>query len=91
MNGRVFRTSTTITTFTSTRPATPLPLHSHAASCARVRPAVKDYLGFLSGGCSADPITLLRGAGVDMASPKPIEDATKLFDEMISEMEKILN
>lgn len=54
-------------------------------------PAVRDYLGFLSGGCSADPITLLRGAGVDMASPKPIEDATKLFDEMISEMEKILN
>ena len=54
-------------------------------------PAVKDYLGFLSGGCSADPITLLRGAGVDMASPKPIEDAAKLFDEMISEMEKILN
>ena len=53
--------------------------------------AVKDYLGFLSGGCSADPITLLRGAGADMASPKPIEDATKLFDEMISEMEKILN
>lgn len=53
--------------------------------------AVKDYLGFLSGGCSADPITLLHGAGVDMASPKPIEDATKLFDEMISEMEKILN
>ena len=53
--------------------------------------AVKDYLGFLSGGCSADPITLLRGAGVDMASPKPIEDATKLFDEMFSEMEKILN
>ena len=53
--------------------------------------AVKDYLGFLSGGCSADPITLLRGAGVDMASPKPIEDATKLFDEMISEMEKIRN
>lgn len=53
-------------------------------------PAVKDYLGFLSGGCSADPITLLRGAGVDMASPKPVEDATKLFDEMISEMEKIL-
>ena len=53
--------------------------------------AVKDYLGFLSGGCSADPITLLRGAGVDMASPKPIEDATKRFDEMISEMEQILN
>lgn len=53
-------------------------------------PAVKDYLGFLSGGCSADPITLLRGAGVDMASPAPIEDATKLFDELIGEMEALL-
>ena len=52
--------------------------------------AVKDYLGFLSGGCSADPITLLRGAGVDMASPAPIEDATKLFDDLISEMEALL-
>ena len=65
-----------------------------AASLRRIlregEAAVKDYLGFLSGGCSADPITLLRGAGVDMASPKPVEDATKLFDEMISEMEGIL-
>lgn len=52
--------------------------------------AVKDYLGFLSGGCSADPITLLRGAGVDMASPVPIEDATRLFDELITEMERLL-
>lgn len=52
--------------------------------------AVKDYLGFLSGGCSADPITLLRGAGVDMASPAPIEDATRLFDELITEMERLL-
>lgn len=53
-------------------------------------PAVKDYLGFLSGGCSADPITLLRGAGVDMASPKPIENATQLFDRLIGEMEALL-
>ena len=51
-------------------------------------PAVKDYLGFLSGGCSADPITLLRGAGVDMASTKPVEDATALFDSLIGEMEE---
>lgn len=53
-------------------------------------PAVRDYLGFLSGGCSADPVTLLRGAGVDMASPAPVEDATKLFDELIGEMEALL-
>lgn len=53
-------------------------------------PAVRDYIGFLSGGCSADPVTLLRGAGVDMASPAPVEDATKLFDELIGEMEALL-
>ena len=53
-------------------------------------PAVRDYIGFLSGGCSADPVTLLRGAGVDMASPAPVEDATRLFDELIGEMEALL-
>lgn len=52
--------------------------------------AVRDYLGFLSGGCSADPITLLRGAGVDMRGPAPVEDATRLFDELIGEMEALL-
>lgn len=52
--------------------------------------AVRDYIGFLSGGCSADPVTLLRGAGVDMRSPAPVEDATKLFDELIGEMEALL-
>lgn len=52
--------------------------------------AVRDYIGFLSGGCSADPVSLLLGAGVDMASPVPVEDATKLFDELIGEMEALL-
>ena len=52
--------------------------------------AVKEYLGFLSGGCAADPITLLRGAGVDMASTAPVEAATALFDELISQMEALL-
>ncbi|MGI6180775.1 MAG: oligoendopeptidase F [Agathobaculum sp.] len=52
--------------------------------------AVQDYLGFLSGGCSRDPIALLRGAGVDMATPKPVEDATRLFDTLIDEMEALL-
>ena len=51
--------------------------------------AVKDYLGFLSGGCSADPITLLRGAGVDMATEKPVADALKMFGELIKEMEAL--
>ena len=52
--------------------------------------AVKDYIGFLSGGCSKDPISLLRGAGVDMATTKPIEDALKLFGELIEQMREIM-
>lgn len=53
-------------------------------------PAVRDYIGFLSGGCSRDPISLLRGAGVDMTSTKPVTDALKLFGELIDEMEELM-
>ncbi len=53
-------------------------------------PAVEDYIGFLSGGCSRDPISLLRGAGVDMTSTKPVTDALKLFGELIDEMEELM-
>lgn len=51
---------------------------------------VKDYLHFLSGGCSADPITLLRGAGVDMSTPTPISNAITLFNQLLDEMESLL-
>lgn len=53
-------------------------------------PAVRDYIGFLSGGCSRDPISLLRSAGVDMTSTKPVTDALKLFGELIDEMEELM-
>ncbi len=52
--------------------------------------AVKDYINFLSGGCSKDPISLLKGAGVDMTTSKPVSDALKLFGELISEMEQLI-
>ena len=51
--------------------------------------AVKDYLGFLSGGCSKSPIDLLKGAGVDMTSPEPINQALALFDKLLDEMEEL--
>ncbi|MDD5938802.1 MAG: oligoendopeptidase F [Clostridiales bacterium] len=54
-------------------------------------PAVEDYLNFLRGGCSADPITLLRGAGVDMASPQPIAQALELFGQLIDELDELLS
>ncbi len=53
-------------------------------------PAVKDYLGFLSGGCSKSPIDLLKGAGVDMTGPQPVNDALALFGELLDEMEGLM-
>ena len=52
--------------------------------------AVKDYLNFLSGGCSQDPISLLKGAGVDMTSPEPVAQALELFDDLLDEMESLM-
>ena len=52
-------------------------------------PAVRDYLNFLSGGCSRSPIDLLKGAGVDMTGPEPVTQALELFDQLLDEMEAL--
>ena len=52
-------------------------------------PAVKRYLNFLSSGCTKSPIDLLKGAGVDMASPAPVNQALALFDRLLDEMEEL--
>ena len=57
---------------------------------AEGEPAVKDYLGFLSGGCSKSPIDLLKGAGVDMTSPEPVNQALQLFGQLLDEMEALV-
>ena len=51
---------------------------------------MKDYIGFLSGGCSKSPIDLLKGAGVDMSTTAPVEQALELFDELLGEMEALM-
>lgn len=51
--------------------------------------AVKDYIRFLSSGCSTDPISLLKIAGVDMSSPEPVKQALKVFESYIDEMEAL--
>ena len=53
------------------------------------KPAVDDYLRFLSGGCSQDPIDLLKIAGVDMSSPAPVQQALDLFGQLLDEMEAL--
>ena len=50
---------------------------------------LNDYLGFLSGGCSKSPIDLLKGAGVDMTSPEPVNQALELFGKLLDEMEEL--
>ena len=48
------------------------------------------YLTFLKGGCSKWPLDLLKDAGVDMTSPKPIEAAMKLFGKLVDELDELV-
>lgn len=54
------------------------------------KPAVERYIDFLKAGSSDYPIEVLKRAGVDMTSSKPIEDACKVFEEKLTEMEQLL-
>ena len=69
-------------------------LASGIAIADRVRaqgePAVQAYLGMLKGGCSKPPLELLKGAGVDLTTPAPIESAMKTFARTLEEVEKLL-
>lgn len=58
---------------------------------AEGQPAVDRYINnFLKAGCSNFPIEVLKAAGVDMESPKPIAEACKVFEEKLNELEKLL-
>ncbi len=48
-----------------------------------------DYLRFLSSGCSQDPLDLLSDAGVDMASPAPVQTALEHFSTLVAELEAL--
>jgi oligoendopeptidase F len=49
-----------------------------------------DYLSFLKGGCSKWPLELLQGAGVDMASPAPVEITLTYFEQLVTELDELL-
>lgn len=53
-------------------------------------PAVVDYMKFLKGGSSKDPIDLLKMAGVDMTSSEPVREAMKVFSGLIDQLEVLL-
>ena len=46
------------------------------------------YKDFLKAGCSDYPINILKKAGVDMATPKPLEDTIERFEKLLEELEK---
>ena len=50
--------------------------------------AVERYMGFLKSGGSDYPINILKKAGVDMSTPKPLEDTIRRFDELLEMLEK---
>ena len=51
---------------------------------------LNDYLNFLKGGCSKDPLDLLKDAGVDMTTPQPVETTLQRFKELTEELDRIL-
>jgi oligoendopeptidase F len=53
-------------------------------------PAKDRYLAFLKTGESNDPIELLKIAGVDMSSTKPVESAMEVFKNLVDEFERLV-
>jgi oligoendopeptidase F len=51
---------------------------------------LRDYLDFLGGGSSKDPLDLLRGAGVDMEQPAAVDTALGQFAEMVEELDRLV-
>ena len=51
---------------------------------------LENYLGFLKGGCSKYPLDLLRGAGVDLERPEPVDTALKHFARLVDELDSLL-
>jgi oligoendopeptidase F len=52
--------------------------------------AVANYIRFLSSGSSNHPIELLKAAGVDMSTKEPVNQALKMFEELLNQMDELL-
>ena len=49
-----------------------------------------EYLTFLEGGCSKEPLDLLRDAGIDMTKPEAIRVPMQKFASLVDELERLL-
>lgn len=54
------------------------------------KPAVDRYISFLSSGGSDYPLELLKKAGVDLSTPKPVQDALNVFEKTLEDLEKLI-
>ena len=51
--------------------------------------AVKPYLEFLKSGCTQDPVSLLKIAGVDLSTSEPVDEALDVFADAVRQMEEL--
>ena len=54
------------------------------------QPAVDDYFKFLSSGGCTDPVTILKGAGVDLTTDAPFNAAMEEFKNTLEEFKSLL-
>jgi oligoendopeptidase F len=54
-------------------------------------PARRRYLELLAAGGKEYPLDLLRRAGVDLASPAPLEAGLAEYDRVVTEMERLVD
>ena len=52
--------------------------------------AVDRYINFLKSGSSDYPINVLKKAGVDMTTEEPVNNAMKIFRELVDEFDKLI-
>ena len=65
--------------------------HAAAGRILRKEPnAVEDYLGFLKSGSSDYSLNVLKKAGIDLTSPKTVEETFSVMEGYIDRMEELL-
>lgn len=65
--------------------------HALSARILRGEPnAAEDYLGFLKSGSSAYPLDVLNKAGVDLTTPKAVEETFAVMEGYIDRLEELI-
>ena len=66
--------------------------HAAAGRILRGEPnAVEDYLGFLKSGSSDYSLNVLKKAGIDLTTPKAVEETFAVMEDYIDRLEKLLS